>query len=367
MRESMDQRLTRAAHQVAERLTTPEVDLEAVRAGARVRPRRRNLGVAAAALVLVAAVGTAVVSGRDGDRTLPADAPGSGAAPAGAVWLDGNGLHHGTDTMPVDLPLGSGEVVVALVRSGALYVDRTRGDVWFHPWDGEPHIVGRDSESGPGGDPQGDIAAWFEGDVLVVYDTALGREVSRTNERTVDGHVLEEHVRSGNGFVHLSDDEVVWTTGRDHDASTLRGTVYRLDLRTGVSAQLGHDSRLKDVDDGIRLVSTPTNLTLEMPGESPSDLGRVEPVGRLGPDGSFVLAPSIVGLGVNHGVVIIDATGVTWNVLDEEFYGWPTWAYGDTAMVEVDTDEGSYLLACDASDRSCVRVDTEGRLSLANP
>ena len=42
-------------------------------------------------------------------------------------------------------------------------MDPAQHDVWYHPWGGEPRIVGNDSYAGPGGDPDGDVAAWFEG------------------------------------------------------------------------------------------------------------------------------------------------------------------------------------------------------------
>ena len=41
--------------------------------------------------------------------------------------------------------LESGQILgdkgaLALVRSGALYLDPATGDVWFHPWGGKPRV-----------------------------------------------------------------------------------------------------------------------------------------------------------------------------------------------------------------------------------
>ena len=113
---------------------------------------------------------------------------------------------------------------LALVRTGALYRDQANNDVWFHPWGGEPRIVGRDSREGPGGDPNGDLAAWFEGQELVVYDTAKDREVSRTI--FVPGAVVAgaagDHVNGGNLFRQVSDQQVVWDSGSRCTVSTSR-------------------------------------------------------------------------------------------------------------------------------------------------
>jgi hypothetical protein len=135
-----------------------------------------------------------------------------GAVP---VWYDAKGLHRGdvVEQTPVALVEpeqvvdADGELIPArgalAVVSGAVYLDPATGGVWFHPWGGDPRIVGHHSAAGPGGDPRivghhsaagpggdpnGDTAVWFEGSdplnatpgELVVYDMAAGREISRT-------------------------------------------------------------------------------------------------------------------------------------------------------------------------------------------
>ena len=63
---SMDDRLTRAAHDLADRLTPPKVDLDAVRRSAQARRRRTIALVVSAAVVgVIAATTTAVGIGRE--------------------------------------------------------------------------------------------------------------------------------------------------------------------------------------------------------------------------------------------------------------------------------------------------------------
>ena len=86
-------------------------------------------------------------------------------------WYDAKGLHRGdvVEQTPVEIEAAGrghdGDITgaLALVRSGAVYLDPATGDVWFHPWGGEPRIVGHNSAAGPGGDPNGNTAAWSEG------------------------------------------------------------------------------------------------------------------------------------------------------------------------------------------------------------
>jgi hypothetical protein len=397
---SLDERLTRAAHQVADHVTVPEVDLDAVRSGARVRTRRRTLSVAAAGVMLVAVVGTAVAMGRDAERTLPADPPRIGPAPHVAVWYDDAGLHHGdqVDDVPVELysegshdtRKGAGSVL-ALVRNGAVYVDPVEGDVWFHPWDGDPRIISRGDakpevcagcDYGPGGDPDGDLAVWFEGDELVVYDTATGSEVSRTTEEPVSRFAGTEHVLNGNGFMHVSDDEVVWRFERWEGKPDGLGTgVYRLDLATGESGLLesfpyleeaGPAPQIEDVDGETRIVVTRKasgSIAVERSSGPRMPIEGAEPIGRFSPDGAFVVTPT-GGTGDDHGIAVIDVrTGARWDLLDKKFYGYLSWSYDDIAVVKVDLDGGttSYLLACEAAARTCERHDVQGDVVLPTP
>ena len=89
---TLDQRLTDAARHVADGVVVPEVDLDAVRSGARANRRQR---VAIAVTVVVAAIvvtGTAVVSSRDASAPEPAppvDRTQLGGPPLTPYWHDG--------------------------------------------------------------------------------------------------------------------------------------------------------------------------------------------------------------------------------------------------------------------------------------
>ena len=144
---------------------------------------------------------------------------------------DATGLHHGdvVEQTPVELFETDAEGafrVLAPVRRGALYRDPATDDVWFHPWNGQPRVVGHDSETGPGGDPAGDVAAWFEGDVLVVYDTAHDREISRTTEEPVlDYATWNRAAATGSG-----------TSRPRRSCGGPEKHLHRLDLTTGTSS-----------------------------------------------------------------------------------------------------------------------------------
>ncbi len=80
----------------------------------------------------------------------------------------------------------AGGGVLTLVRTGALYRDPASDDVWFHPWGGAAaHRGQRIDAMVRRGDVQGDLAAWFEGDELVVYDTVRDSEVLRSTQEPV--------------------------------------------------------------------------------------------------------------------------------------------------------------------------------------
>lgn len=319
----------------------------------------------------------------------PAPAPWVGASDA--VWYDAAGLHHGdvVQQTAVELivpdPRRDSMRVLALVRSGALYRDPMTDDVWFHPWDAQPRIVGHGSPTGPGGDPQGDVAAWFEGPELVVYDTARGREVSRTDGLPViDEYASSEHVDDGNGFLHVSNEEVVWRT-TDY-ASGLENLVGRLDPGTGSfsilwGAQLDDggpsdpqyfaNPNLTDVHETTQVwadFENPTPLRVDIAGKEPLPLPHVEAVGKLNAGGSFLLAPTDK---VSHGAAIVNVrTGETWNLGegDDGFYAWISWAYGNIAVVEADHDGAASgprpLLVCDAVKRECETLTTQGQVVL---
>lgn len=358
---------------------SPMPDLEGLERRA-VRRGRRRIAVGSVVAAVVAAViaGSALsATGPDDPRTLPAGparpAPPTLAegVPEDAVWFDRHGLHRGdvVERTPVDIivperpvPQEPGGVFpqkgsLALVRSGALYGDPATKDVWFHPWGGAPRIVGRDSASGPGGDPDGDTAAWFEGahpstaspGKLVVYDTASGRELSRTEQESgaIDcSGICGDHSPPGNGFLQVAADRVVWVApSRDFGP-----VVYDFDVRTQRTTQL--QDRVRDVHDGVRLSGEPT-LTLTAPGRDDVLLTELEAYARLSPSGRFVLG--LEDSPARHGATVLDTrTGELWRVPNDQ-YPWIAWSYDDVAMLDV--DDG--LVACEAARQLCERVPAE--------
>ena len=329
----------------------------------RIRRRRAMMAVAAAvpvAFVLGATTALGLLDRETPDVLGPAEGSGTGMRGV-PVWYDAKGLHRGdvVERTPVDIllperPAGQGMVVpqkgaLALVRSGALYLHHATGDVWFHPWVGEPRVVGRNSVAGPGGDPNGDTAAWFDGFELVVYDTAAGREISRTREiGAVRDRAGGDHYPAGNSFQQVSAERITWwdDVGQHHH-----------DVRTGsTSAVEGTNGRhLIDVHGDVEILGErDTGLPIvRVPGHVEQRFPDLEGTVRLSPSGNYLLAPQSPGTG--HDAAILDTrTGELWQVPKSGF-PWIAWSYGDVALV--DTEDA--LLACDAARRSCEDLEAE--------
>jgi hypothetical protein len=335
------------------------------------RQRLSQLAVTAGSLALVTIIVTATAF--VGSRDVSAPESPLSAPPALVtgvpVWYDAAGLHRGDQVVQTAVKLfqARGEIlsVLALVRTGALYVDPVKHDVWFQPWNGRPRVVGQHSLSGPGGDRQGDVAAWFEGDELVVYDTARGAEISRTTQAPVLDHAFREYVGGyehvvGNGFMHVSAEEVVWRS----EAGT-----HRLDVATGTSRLLRQgpptaNPRLEDVDNGTRVWGDyrTSALTVEIGGRRGAPLRGLEPIGRLSADGSFVMAPWKTAESL--GVAFVDVrTGKSWHVTGNDWNAWTSWSYGDVAVLHVERGTAGpdlELLACDAVKHVCERLPEHG-------
>lgn len=340
-------RLDRLASAAADELldtTATETNTLARRADLdRLRRNRRGARLTAVATVMVAVLTVLFVQGNfstDSDPQPMEPVPGIdiGDVP---VWYDDAGLHRGNVVEPTPIELrqhavDAGKVdgvdgALALVRTGAVYLDPATGDVWFHPWGGDPHIVGHNSEEGPGADPNGDTAAWFEGYELVVYDTAVGREISRTWQTlTVSdcNFLCGEHFQ-GNRFLQVSTERVVWAGGPSGDKT------YNYDVSTQRTSVVSPESAfVLGVSSGAE--------------ELYADLE----VGRLRPSGDYVLG---VEPTKEHLAVVVDArTGQWWRVPES---GDPSiaWSYGDIALVN--TKDG--LRACDAARRTCETLPAE--------
>lgn len=334
----------------------PSPDFGELRRRATRRARRRVVTVAAATVAAIAASALAVTGLDDDRQTAPVvqlPEPVAGAVP---VWYDTNGLHRGdvVEQTAVEISQQVGEDSVegalALVRSGAVYLDPWTGDVWFHPWGGKPRIVGHNSEAGPGGDPNGDTAAWFEGadqlnagpGELVVYDTATSREISRTTQPHGVTQSSGDHYPAGNRFLQVSAERVVWSAW---------AKTYSHDVRTGSTSVI--KAPLADVHDHVEVFSDGSALVLRVPGRAEQRYPELESHVRLSPSGNYVLA--VEGTKKRHGAAIVDTrTGELWRV-PKNAYPWIAWSYGDFALLDTNDE----LLACDAVRRACEPLPAE--------
>jgi hypothetical protein len=357
---------------------TPSPDFGELKRRATRRGRRRVVMAAVATAAVVAGSVLGITGLEDGRRTAPVEQPKPvvGAVP---VWYDAKGLHRGdvVEQTPVEIGVLDGVDTVtlkgalALVRSGAVYLDPATGDVWFHPWGGDPRIVGHNSAAGPGGDPNGDTAVWFEGfdplnathGELVVYDTAAGREISRTTQsHGVTGCVggCGDHRPPGNGFLQVSAERVVWQVLAE--PSGLK--TYSHDVRTRTTSEVKTPKeryRIMDVHGDVEVFGEhgSFNLVLKAPGGAEERYPDLEWFGRLSPSGNYVQA--VEDTKERHGAVIVDTrTGELWRV-PKNVYPLIAWSYGDIAMVDhiEDGRRIGALLACDAARRTCERLPAE--------
>ena len=379
MPETLDDLFAAVSADVASR-TSPPGAREAI-ASTR---RRSALAVVAVGVVLVAALTTGLLGGassRDEPDPATSKPPPTRGLGIGrdTVWLDDAGLHRGLDVLQPAVRLGTGgrPTGLARVRAGALYLDAESGDVWLHPWRGEPRVVGHDSRFGAVGDPDGGTAAWFEGDrnawatdaELVVFDTVRLREVARV--RTSGAvEVGGEHLRNGNGILQVSAGSVVWLTQDDRlrRLDTGSGAVTERPSGTGRTRD---DASVIDVHDATELRSWGAMtagdeglLVRSVPGRGRTLLPGWEPMGLLSPDGGYVLAL----VPEPHGSRFLDVrTGESFALAPQEgdHYAWIGWSHGSTALIHV-TREGeavvSELYACDAERRRCERLPSRGEV-----
>lgn len=337
------------------------------------RSQLRNRTVAAAAALVVAVFGVFVIQ-----TNLSADSTPQPMEPVPGldigdvpVWYDEAGLHRGdvVEQTPVELilPAKKGEDAVvgalALVRNGALYSDPATHDVWFHPWGGEPRVVGHGSSAGPGGDPNGYTAAWFDVGQLVVYDTAAAEEVSRTSfisaPATCESFCVE-HIR-GNGFLQVSNERVTWSSMNGPATSA---HVYN--WRTGEDQFI--QARVLDVHDESTLLwgvtsGAPDELLLQEPGQPRERHDELAHRARFSPTGEYALSVYDDEAKQSGAAILNTSTGDVWHVPNS---GWPwlTWSYGNVALVETELwKSGNYragpLLACDAAQQICDALPAE--------
>lgn len=358
------------------------VDYSYDRLVARRRTQRRNHMVALVATLTAVVLAVVFVQ-----SNLSADSePQPMEPPPGLeignvpVWYDDAGLHYGDAVDQTAVPLTA---AFSLVRTGALYQDQRSKEIWFHPWGGEPRVIGRDSGGwpayGPGSDPSGDTAAWFEGDELVVYDTVATQELARVRTARVSGPRVAEHVPWSNGFMQVSSDAVVWASDAEPDR------VFRLDLQTqeiteiygpgGSWVERGFSvvQRLEDVHDEIQLWSWGLGrgaggLTIRVPGSKDLKFPDLEQgIGRISPDGSFLLA-----VAKDHRTAFVNLDNGDSFPLPEEgknSYPWISWSYGSTALIILDRGKtgqnvgiNDSLIACNPIDRECKQLPSVGHV-----
>lgn len=187
------------------------------------------------------------------------------------------------------------------------------------------------------------------------------------------GYAGAEHVTGGNGFKHVSAEEVVW---RAEDNEGL-GQMYRLDVSTGKSTIMwdqaveGEFPSLEDVHGATRLWGdwrSKEGLRIEVTGQEELRL-EVEALGKLSVDGSFVLTATCPAPCAHHGAAIADVrSGEIWNLPYPDFYATIAWSYGDLAVVEVDQkpgrEDGKTLVACNAATRQCHQLPRQGNVLL---
>ena len=322
-------------------------------------------GVTAVAVVVAAA---ALVGTEHGEPRGPVPGDPRDIGVGVPVWYDAKGLHHGdaVEQTPVEImqlepppDRGVEKGALALVRSGAVYLDPATGDVWFHPWGGKPRIVGRNSAAGPGGDPNGDTAAWFDGSELVVYDTTAGREISRTRQRGAGDASRGggEYFPTGNGFLQVSAERIRW-----------RGEYgwYSHNVHTRSTSEVPHPKggSLADIHDDVKVLDR-SGLTISAPGRVEGPFATLSTHARLSPSGNYVLAPEKIAPDytiapdayTRHGPAIVDSrTGELWR-LPKDGYPWIAWSYDDVAVIGM---PGGTLLSCDAARRACETLRPEG-------
>ncbi len=350
---------------------------------------RRAIARSRRRLVVVSAAGTAALLGilaiplLDGDppSVQPAPAPatptvglGAGAVP---VWYDDAGLHRGDvveqTAVPLD-PQWAPDGRLTLVRTGALYLDPARDEVWLHPWSGEPRVVGRHATHGPAGDHDGDVAAWFEGSTLVVLDTASGREIARVSTPSEPAGWSHEHLSPDDGILEVSSEAVVWRSARDLALQLDLGTKEIAEITAERSPQEWTDGvpgNLTDVHDQTELWSwgaaggTVQGLSLRAADGNETEFYLVATTGRVSPDGRYLLglhgdshAPAFQDL-ASGGRFIGPPRGDGDNV-----YLWAAWSYGDTALVAIRDSRQGTLHACEVARRQCEELASRGLVVL---
>jgi hypothetical protein len=332
---------------------------------------------------------------------------------SGAVWADDNGIHLG-DGMVGKVPFTAKRncpqeddgicprfTSLALVAGGVVYGEASTLRVWYQPWTGAARVIGQGSRYGPGGDPDGTTAAWFEdanrpGETrrdefgvpqwdLVMFDTATGTATAKVTQKWGPTGPPEGRLTpTSSQYEHAHGNQI-----NDVTPTTVTWNGYwTFDRLTGVTSPLPstvYDPALPDRPDRVHDVHAGLLATTDDPpeGVDPAGVARVvSPAGDITwksqPEqfDSLVLQFSADGrylAGVtppdkHYGAVVADTrTGALFIPSNDVYYPWIGWGYDDTLMVIRDeTRRYSRLLACDVSKRSCQRFTVRGHITLPN-
>jgi hypothetical protein len=353
---NVDERIRTTLTLEAGSVTPPGLDLTALRTRAgQVRRRQRTLGVTLAAAAVAAAVGIGVLlvphpSSEPTPAPRPPKAVATGTPPSTAVWYDADGLHRGTRVYAV--PGTAAPISIALVRGGAVYLVPSTLHIRYQPWHGVARDLGHGSREagwllGPGSDPEGSTAAWFDGPDLVMYDTARHTEIARVPEpgRRVMPYYENEF---GTRFHYVDGRRVVW------DAQDGRTLGYdRVTGRTTTVTPRSSDGQSPDV--------TRAGGTLRVSGASGNG-----PV-RFSPDGRYLVSLDDTGAAVTP--VVEAADGTSWRAVASTTDASVGWGYGHTLMYLQSGGTGQFddpapLLVYDARTRQVVAVEHRGEVIL---
>jgi hypothetical protein len=381
---NVDERIRATLTLEAGSVTPPAVDVPALRARAgQTRRRRRVTAVSLAAAAVAAAVGIGVLlvphaSSEPTPAPRPPTIVPTGTPPRGAVWYDADGLHHGTDVYAV--PGTAAPISIAPVRGGAVYLVPSTLHVRYQPWHGPARDIGRGSREanwllGPGSGPGGTTAAWFDGQDLVMYDTATDTEVARVSEPGRRVMPYYEH-EFGTRFRYVDAYYVVWDA-RD-------GRVLMYDRPRGRTTTIGHVSSGAD---GSRVVDwrpdmvassggDPAAVTVATTSESSAfhlpDVLADGPV-RFSPSGLYLMALTDAGEGAPpdaaEPVLMNTFDGSTWRPVESTSDASVGWGYGNTLMYLQSGATGQFddpapLLVYDARSRRLVAVEHRGEVIL---
>jgi len=404
---SLEERLTKAAHGLADAITPPEVDLDALRHRARVSRRRTVALVATGAVVAAVVATTAIGLGRESTAPLPpvgprpseSTEPGfqgtgecelapyveppkatatsvadlgewidslpTGAAPVTPYWHDGV-LH--VDGAEIDAPYADVDIETAgsTIMVGG-YTDNGRGKSpsdWLLLRDGVLDPMPVPADNYPSLSSDGRIAYWSthpdEGSTrYFTWDTetnsALATRTMRGNEEAPEMCRVGVLGVDENGIAYLinqaSDPPI---TAWDVRADTLEPTDLTYDPALAPSDQyafswnrnLGFEAAYVSPD------GTQEVFTGSVAGDPTEDccatMMRVRPAGSA----ATVNADDVVALQLPDGIPSMEL----WDSYSDRGTWGVWWETDETLLLDAEVEDHSYLVRCPANGESCELV-----------